>query len=248
MQKLGQFHQFLGGLGIEAALTRVDQWELSPQQSPGYVGHITGVACAPYGTHRGVVDGVVHGRQGHIARHFQHHGRGPAGTQVGEGATHHLRDAFRRVDELGPLGDQPVVVHAGEVGGRPQLVRARLAWQHQHRRGIGVGLGDASEGVLNAGPGLHREHTCAPAVQRARVAVGHIHGTPLHSGYHRAYFNCRRCIDDGAIGEAEEELHSFLLQYFGDSIACFHCDDSSSSRNVAPSVRAPGQLGLTRLL
>ena len=213
VEQFRQFHQLRGGLGVQHALTRVDYRTGGVHQAAGHSRGVHrvggGSALGDGGVEElGLIDFAVH----HVGGGFQHHRARRAGTELGEGAAQHLGHALRRVDHPGPLGDAAVVAGGREVGGHGGTAGTLVSWEHQDRHTVGVRLGDSGEGVFDAGAGLHDADAGLVAVVDAAVGVGHVDGATLHAGDDRADASGSDGVNQGVVGEAEGEFHTFLLE------------------------------------
>src|SRR5262249_25033989 len=93
---------------------------------------------------------------------------------------------------------------------------------HQHRHVLGVGLGDAGKGVLDAGAGLRREHAVAPAALDAAVAVGHADADALLPAQDRPDVERGAGLDQRIARIAGEKLRALALENLGNDFGAVH--------------------------
>jgi hypothetical protein len=138
------------------------------------------------------------------------------------GAAHQIRQFLDRMRQRRPLGDRPIDIGGAE--GRPQMLpcQRQSGWNDQQRHVFGIGLGNAGKGVLNARPGLRREHTVACRRLRSAEAVGHADADPLLPAQDRAECRCGARFDQRIARVAGEEFRALALEDFGNELGAVH--------------------------
>ena len=158
----------------------------------------------------------------HLGRDLDQHRAAPAGPHRLEGAAHQLRHFGHGVRAGRPLGDRGVDLR-GVEGRVAVLPVQRLAGrQDQHRHVLGIGLGDAGEGVLDAGSGLGREHPVAAAAVDPAVAVRQPDADPLLAAQDRADADLRAGLDQRVARVAGEEPGPLAPEDFRDGLGSVH--------------------------
>ena len=137
-----------------------------------------------------------------------------------------------------PFGDRRVDLGGVENRVAVLAVEPLAARQDQHRHVFRIGLGDAGKGVLDAGPGLGREHADAPSAVDPAVAVGEADPDPLLAAQDGADADRRAGLDQRVARVAGEELGPLALEDFGDCLGAVH-DAVLPVRSIASGSGSP---------
>ena len=157
-----------------------------------------------------------------VGREFDQHRAGPAVLDDRKGAAQRLDRRVGHRDLLGRLRDVAEVHRRVEVRMHLVDVAGVARRQHDDRAGIAVGLGDAAERVLGAGPVLHDEDADLVARGHLGDRVAHMQPDALLTHHDRADIGFGRALDDRVDRIADQPLDPFLLQDLGDRIGDFH--------------------------
>ena len=154
------------------------------------------------------------------------------------GAPHQVGQFLRRVRQRRPFGDRAINVSGAEH--RPHVLprERQAAGDDQHRHILCIGLGDAGECVLDAGPACAREHAVPLATLDAGIAVGEADADALLPAQDRADVERRARLDDRVARIAGEELRALALEDFGDDLRAVHARFSPIRLSRAGGCRA----------
>ena len=220
--QLGEADQRVARPGIEHPLPGPEHRVLRRRQHLGGLRERRRVGRRALGDDGLVVEFARQVLLPHLGRDLDQDGAALAGPHRLEGAAHQLGQLGNRVRPGRPLGDRRVDL--GRVEGRVAVLPGqRLAGrQDQHRHVLGIGLGDAGEGVLDAGAGLGGEHPVAAAAVDPAVAVGEPDADPLLAAQDRADADLRAGLDQRVAGIARQELRPLAPQDLGDRLRAVH--------------------------
>ena len=214
VHQLGKLPQLFRRLSPQYSLSRINNRAFGGQKGLDSVGYVAGVTGASVALDRAVIKGgLVNFRRGDVAGYLDHDRAAPARPQEGVGSTHHFRDTFGLIYLRHPLGYAPVGRHGIEIGRLPQSPAGGAAWYGQDGRGLGIGMGNAGEGIFDTGARLSDKNSGTVSVGHAGIAVCHIHRGTLgtrHDGFDAG--------DGGGLDQcigrkAEKVLRTFHFQY-----------------------------------
>ena len=178
-----------------------------------------------------------------VGRELDQHRAGAAVLDRREGAPQRLDRRVGDRDLLRQFRDVAEIERRVEVRMDLVDVAGIAGRQHDDRAGIAVGLRDAAERVLGAGPVLHDED--ADLVARAELADGIAHMQPdaLLAHHDRADIGLGRPLDDRVDRIADQPLDPLLFQDLGDRVGDLHraapllgCDGWRSPYGIAAGV------------
>ena len=243
LEQLGQLAQLAPRLGVVDALARVDDRPLGRHQRRRHRGHGLRVGAEAHARRGDVAERLGHLFLEDVDRDLdQDRARAPV-LDLGEGAPERVGHGVGHRHLLDPLGDVPVVDEGVEVrrdvGDAPRVA----ARQDDDGHGVAVGLRHAAEGVLGAGPVLHREDADLLPRGDAAHGVGHVQARALLAHDDGADVGLGGGLDDGVDGIADEELDAFTLQDLRDRRDRLH--EVSFNRGV--QVTTPDMLPCRRL-
>ena len=163
---------------------------------------------------------------GDFVRHFDQHRAGFAGAHRLIGAPHQVGQFLHVVRQRRPFGHRPI--DGGGAEGRAHILlgQRHAAGHDQQRHVLGVGLGDARERVLDAGPGLGGEHAVLLAALDARIAVGDADADALLPAQDRADVDRRARLDHLIARITGEKFGAFALENFGNDFGAIHVRSS----------------------
>ena len=92
----------------------------------------------------------------------------------------------------------------------------------QHGHGVGVGLGEAAERVLDARPGLDDDHRRLLAIGGARVAVGHVDQRLLAASDDRPNADLGGRVDQRVVRIREQDFDALEFQNPRQSVRASH--------------------------
>jgi len=238
LEQLGQLEQLRGGLGVEHALAGVDDGPPRVAQHAGGRLHVARVGARAGDLDRAVRVGQ---RVGHLLVHDVggdlHHRRARAAhAHETDRPAHDVTHLTALGDGLHALGDGGEGAGRAEQGEDLGPVARVPEGQEQHRGGVGVGGGDAREGVLGARPVLHAERGELLAVRHPRVAVGDAHADTLLAAEHGPDLGPRGRLDHRRGRVGAQELGALDLEDAGDGVDDLH----------GRPPRAPGFAGRSR--
>jgi hypothetical protein len=138
------------------------------------------------------------------------------------GAPEEIGDFLHGMRDGGPLRDRPKHFRRAE-GWTVVLPLERMPGRNnEHRHVLRIGLRDASEGVLDAGPVLRGEHPDLASAADAREAVRDADAHPLLPAQDRADVELGAGVDERIARIAGKELGSLSLQDFGHHLRAIH--------------------------
>ena len=222
LQELGKRPEPLPRLGVVDPLTRVDHRALGGHEDPRDLADRDRVRrdARPEGGH--VVERLRHLLGHEVHRDLDQHRPGPAVPHLRERPPHRVRDRVGHDHLLGGLRHVLVVQERVEVG-RHVGDAARVTARNDHDgHRVAIGLGDAAEGVLDAGAVLHREHTDPVAGGHPAHRVGHVNARALLADDDRPDVGLRGGLDDGVHRVSDQELDSLTLENLGDGSSALH--------------------------
>src|SRR5215831_17440011 len=138
------------------------------------------------------------------------------------GAPHQVGQLLNGMRQRRPLGDRPIDVGGAEY--RPDILpRQRQPGRNDQERDVlGKGLGNAGEGVLDAGSGLGGEYAVALAALDAGIAVRQADAHALLPAQDRTDVERGAGLDQRIAGITGEELRSLAPEDFGDDGGAVH--------------------------
>ena len=152
------------------------------------------------------------------------------------GAPHQVGQFLHVVRQRRPLGHR--AVHVGGAEYRTYILprQRQAAGNDEQGNVLGIGLGDAGKGVLDAGTGLGGEHAVALAALDARIAVGNADADALLTAQDRANVDRRAGLDHGIARIAGQEFRALALENFGNDFGAIHGFRlPGSAKSKAPS-------------
>jgi hypothetical protein len=125
-------------------------------------------------------------------------------------------------DLLGRFGNVAEIERRVEIRVHLVDVAGISGRQHDDGGGVAIGLRDAAEGVLGAGPVLHDKD--ADLLARAGLGdrVTHMQANALLAHHDRANIGLGRTLDDRINRVADQPLDPFPLEHLGDRVDDFH--------------------------
>ncbi len=222
LEQLGELAELRPGLGVVHALARVDHGALGGHQHARGLRHVLRVRRDAGARRRLVHQGLRHLLHHHVHRDLHQHRARPAVLHLGEGPAHGVGHVHRADHPLRPLGDVPVVERGGEVGRDAGDLPRIAAGDHHDGHRVAEGLSHAAEGVLGAGPVLHREDADLPARRDPAHRVRHVQPGALLPHDDGADVGGGGGLEHVVDGIADQELDSLALQDLGDRIDDLH--------------------------
>ena len=233
-EQLGQRSQLGPGLGVVDALAGVEDRALGGDQGVRGALHVRRVGRGPDRDRRDVAGRIGAVLVPDVPRDLDEDRPRPAVAQPGEGAPHGRDDRLGQHQLVDPLGDVSIVQVGAEVRRRRHLAAVVAGGDDQDRHGIGVRLGHATERVLGARPGLHREHADALAGRHPAHRVGHVEPGALLADDDRPDPGRRRGLDERADRVPDERVDALAPEDVRDRFADLH---ATSLRRPTVSVR-----------
>ena len=224
--KLGKGRQPLAGLGVVNAGAGQDQRILGREQHLRRLLHRVRIGRHALDRDRPVVELALELGLRHLVGNLDQHRPGLARAHGVIGAAHQIGQLLRAVRERRPLGHRAVGVGGAEH--RPEILprQRQAAGDDQQRHVLGVGLGDARIGVLDAGAGLGREHAVLLAALDAAVAVGETDADALLPAQDRPDAERRARLDDLVARIAGQEFRALALEDLGNDCGPVHWHSS----------------------
>ena len=222
LKELRQLKQLVSGLGVQDALAGVDHRPMRRHQRTDAAGDGRGISRDAHLHRRDVVKVLLADLIGHqIGGDFQKDGPGLAGAQLGISLPEKFGNPVGKVDVAGPLGDSRVGLDGMEVRFHAQAIARDSSREHEDGHGVGVGLGDAAEGIFGAGAILGKEDADLVAVGDPGKAVSHVHTGAFLATHDGSDAGDGRRLDQRVgrhDGDPVNSLHLQYISYCGDSV------------------------------
>ncbi len=220
--QLRQGGQLIAGFGVMHALAGPEQGVLGLEQHARGLLDGFGIGRGALHRHRGVVDLALELGFEDPVGHLQQDRPALAGAQRLKGTAHQGRQLLHVRRHGRPLGDRRIDLGGAE--GRADMLARRVeaGRDDQQRHVFRIGLGDAGEGVFDAGPVLGSEDAVLLAAADARIAVGHADADALLAAEDRPDVDLRAGVDQRVAGITGEEIGALALDDFSNDVGALH--------------------------
>ena len=187
--------------------------------------------------HRPVIERAFELRLEHLVRHFDQHRAGLAGAHRLIGAAHQVGQFLHVMRQRRPLGDRAVDVGGAEYRAHVLARQRQAAGDDEQGNVLRIGLGDAGEGILDAGSGLGGKHAVALAALDAAEAVGDADADALLPAQNRADVDRRAGLDHRVARIAGQKFGALALENVGNDFGAVHVRSLPELEFVAVKIR-----------
>jgi hypothetical protein len=171
----------------------------------------------------------------HLVRHFEQHRAGLARAQRVIGAPHQVGQFLHVMRQRRPLGHRAIDVGGAKHRTHILATERQAAGNHQERHILGIGLGDAGKGILDARPGLRGEYAVRFAAFDPRIAVSDADADALLPAQDRTDVDGGAGLDDRIAWVTRQEFGPLALENVGNHCSAIHNLRSPARRHLIRS-------------